>query len=145
VITFDKDIQDVVANPGLTVTATAVGGQAPVVGALAVAGNQLIIPLTGSVNRTCVTLTIDGVKGVDGSVASAPYTQKLTYVLADVDGDHKCASSDLVLIKQKQAAFTNVTGETFMYDVDCNSKCASSDLVLVKQNQAAFSVTACDN
>jgi len=144
VITFNKAIKDVVANPAMTVTATAVGGAAPAIGALTLdgTGTKLTIPVTASVNRTCVTLTMNNVASVDNSVPTA-FTQKLVYVRTDIDNNRNCGSSDLLGIKQKQNAFTNVNATNFWYDIDCDSKCGSSDLLLCKQLQNAFTTTAC--
>jgi len=112
------------------------------VGELLVAGNTLTIPLTNATDKTCVTLTIENVKGTDGATGE-PYTIKLAYLFGDVDGDRRCAASDLSWVKVKQAAFTNVGPETFMYDIDCNGRCAASDLSWVKVKQAAFTTVNC--
>lgn len=144
VITFDKDIVDPINNPDMYVVADAGSQLPPMVGDLSSSGNKLTIPLTQATNRSCVTLNIHNVLAVDGTY-NLLQTVKLTYVKGDVDGDHKCASSDLVAVMQHQAAFTDVVLSNFRYDIDCTGKTSSSDLVVVKQLQAAFSVTPCDN
>lgn len=148
VVTFDKPIKDLAANPAMAVEATAttnisgVVANPPTVGTLSVADNVLIIPVTGATNKTCVTLTINNVQGIDGSVGTG-YKVKLVYLYGDVDNTRSCASSDLVLIKSRQNALQNVTIATFMYDIDCNSKCGSSDLVAVKARQSALQTVTC--
>lgn len=142
VVTFDKPIKDLAANPAMAVVATAVGGAAPVVGALEVADNALTIPLTASVNRTCVTLTINNVQGIDGS-AGTDYKVKLTYVWADVNNDRACSGTDLVDVKMNQNAFVPINANKFWYDVDCDGFCSGPDLVECKKNQNAFLITAC--
>lgn len=144
VITFDKEIVDPVTNPEMYVYADAGALPAPVVGTISSSGNKLTIPLSQATDKSCVTLGIGNVLATDGTYIVLQ-TIKLTYLKGDVDGDHRCGSSDLVWVKAKQNALIDVNASTFQYDLDCNGRCGSSDLVTVKSLQNALQTVTCDN
>jgi len=142
VLTYDVALSPAPADLP-TVTATATGGpppNPPTVGIPVVVGNKLQIPLTGSTDKTCVTLTITGVKA-PYSATAAPHMVKLTYRKGDVDNTRSVGPADINAVKA-HSSIVLVNVANFWYDLDCSGRTGPSDITLVK-SLSALGTTAC--
>lgn len=134
VVIFDKEIT---GNP--TVQASAIGGPPPVVGTVTIDGNQLIIPLTGATDETCVTLAISDVMGVDGG-GPASGSVSLTYRYGDINNSRSVNVADINAVRS-QSGPENVGWDNFWYDVNCSGKVNVSDINIVSSLSKAGTVS----
>lgn len=134
VVIFDKEIT---GNP--TVQASAIGGPPPVVGTVTIDGNQLIIPLTGATDETCVTLAISDVMGVDGG-GPASGSVSLTYRYGDINNSRSVNVVDINAVRS-QSGPENVGWDNFWYDVNCSGKVNVSDINIVSSLSKAGTVS----
>jgi hypothetical protein len=125
-VTFDVLIA---SSPLPTVTASAGTPGAPQVN-----GNVLTIPLSGVPDKTCVTLTIDGITAATGS-ASGTQTVKVLALRGDVNNDHQVGITDIAQIKAR-STLAPVDASTFRYDINCDGLVGATDLVQTKAGSA---------
>lgn len=131
VVTYDKEMvgtPNVELSHGLLTSAT-------------VLGTQLTINVADVPDKTCLSITIDGITAADGGGAPAQSVLKLTKRVGDVDNSHAVNAADISAVTAR-SSFTNVNGDNFWYDLDCSGKTQAADISIVT-GLSVFGSTPC--
>lgn len=140
VLTYDKDIA--AGAGGVVVTPS---GAYAVSGTPAISGSTLTIDLTGSAERSCLTLTVAGVTCADTPGGAVSGTQTIKVAVGhDIDGNGQATSADALALKPFFSPFAP-TDATAKYDIDLSGRINSADSLAVKPFFSPFKIPACTN
>jgi len=123
VLTYDVNI----AATGITVVPTGA-----TLDGISVVDNMLTINLSGSVNKTCVSVAVSGVTAAAGSQPAAS-TVKVLALRGDVNGDGAVQNADLSLVKARSSGDPlPPDSPNFKFDINLDGQVQNADLSLVK-------------
>ena len=90
-------------------------------------GNEVVVTLTSVPNNSRVSVTLNGVSGVNGT---ADVSAVIGFLVGDVNNTRSVNSSDISSIKARLGQTTNLTN--FKFDVNVSGAINSLDLSAVK-------------